>query len=1539
MNGGIPDDDFTEELPELDFNDNDDTHMLNLAGAAGSTMSDIGNHISPGEADMDFTTNLEAPMDGVHKGGPSHRRNKDDDDGLEDMEFESQSANKQNEVTSFHSEGYSGVGDSTRRYPVELPRRPESYHEDGPSTSSRRNVPLNGRPPPMPSSSLARHNDLDGPSATSSSSVNDRLARLITRYSGDPPPAGSAWGFGPGGMPTPGDMPMVDNDDLSSEATSLGAFLPGVADTLDEDDGGTGFTSDFQFDSIDGSADSPISPIRPTNGTSPGGVALSSSIVERTRNALLRGTAARNRQILPVKSNSMQQQHHQQVEQEEMEYSSALPHSISDAAIPTSSRWGQQQQQQQHDKMTETMSQLSVADSIEHPNLGSQRSFSGQSDKSLPLSMTEDYQYHHHTEQADYDMPEFEEEGDVVSRQEFVRHRVNSFGSPQNMTNNNRIADQEIFSTVENADEMFGNHYATSSNPDLSDIMRDHEQIFSDLFESAAMLSDDDDYHEDGVTNRPPPSLFASSHSIIAEMSLRKFQEKKKARAVSTWDGRDATPDMLRRQEQMFGQNREQNPIERLGKSNSLGIDDHTSDVSGLLPESEYSPMQAPMDEDDLALQSAPLSKFRQNNGSVGYNRRRVPASANPAYGQQQPATDKAPPPTTPTTFISRDTRHGPSSRVLHQVSPFSRSRQHSSDESIQGFSRTEAAAKQPAGPRSFENNTRRPPNLDINGQQRNTRAAASFAQATVNEEPQSMVSSHGMGSLFQDSLPHLDMSRMSRHNSPLKAVNRVINQSHSTINSGYSPSKYRTPPRSGNSNYVPFQEPTVDVDRLSKYHEVDLKQQMATPPLTSLNARNSAQNTWGRSLRRWNNGVSADNIADNGRSPALLGERQLRSSGLSGSGTVRNSMDYGGIDEGAAVETVRYESSVDEDAGNKGERPTLRDIYDLLKKTVSNLDNNKNGVGRLRQGSGVSQIVPPQLQQQQGYEDEEVVEYPETRPTAPTPLRAQHYMSEQAMEPLDQDVRPYMHRYMSDSAAVMPNRHSNSKPAEQILSDIRNMDGVPEPIARKLSEISDYLKQRQKKKSAHHRATDSAVQTDDTTGNFSAGDEWVRRELLKLQQGMMSKFDQYKSEVDMLRAEVNGKSTHSRVAEEDEIGPQDSVSMVAPLEAMEPSFYASSRHRKSRQRMATPSPPPPEDVQMLRSVPTSARNKQRHMVQWLNEQQDVVPVDEEDMPETPTRRNRRSKKVPSYYEGDDVLSDSSTTVQPTHYDGDLLQTRETLDSIRKRRQQQHKQKPGEESDDMGRLVYSREMIQQLANTLGELQRVHVGHFHRLGTNAEKRRCPVCSSLEAQDHDPYLYGKHAVAYKSMTTRQLQGLLNAYVKAMETEFAAVAASNKHRRGSSSKDDWSSPVRQASKPTYQSFTPTRSKHSAPLRKPVVVDDGTGMVIELLREELDALSRRYHRMVDEYHELNPSRTPDQKRRRKMARELKDLVDLLDVKGEQIAVLAGLHPNAVPTAAKEPPASTGKINSTFKHQQVSGAQRALQSAKALQQALADLY
>ncbi|KAJ1898702.1 hypothetical protein LPJ66_002580 [Kickxella alabastrina] len=300
---------------------------------------------------------------------------------------------------------------------------------------------------------------------------------------------------------------------------------------------------------------------------------------------------------------------------------------------------------------------------------------------------------------------------------------------------------------------------------------------------------------------------------------------------------------------------------------------------------------------------------------------------------------------------------------------------------------------------------------------------------------------------------------------------------------------------------------------------------------------------------------------------------------------------------------------------------------------------------------------------------------------------------------------------------------------------------------------------------------------------------------------------------------------------------------------------------------------------------------------------------------------------------------------------GDQLGRRQTLDSLRRQHQHEHEHEHEHEHkqqqqkqqsprsnvraddgyDSLNDAIYSAHIVRQLSETLAGLEQEHIKRFHHL-RSTKAADCPVCRSLEAQNHDPYLYGKHAVAYKSLPMRRLQGLLNAYVDVMTME-------RPHSQRSTlspppayvSREDDLQAVRGDS--LYHSFTPTRSgkviaRSLAQCGSPLGdTRRTTGVVIEQLREELDAVGRRYRRMVGEYEMLDPTRKSDQRRRRQMAGDLKDLVDLLDVKGEQIATLAGLHhSDTLPTSrvAAVPAAAVGERKGVKQRKQLQQQRRA---------------
>ncbi|KAJ2881455.1 hypothetical protein H4R27_004074 [Coemansia aciculifera] len=1723
----------TEELSG--FNSDNEEHRGHMN--VGDTMSDIGHVVSQTEAGMDFTTNLEAPMEGVQRragasarssvsgrpirggaglglvnGKPSpyedmsmsrladsywrpgnesssenaHEFTRDD---LGTMEFTTNqsavaasvsqsrggeegetasdsflvhanggSSQHQHRLGSFYSDSHY---QQQQQRPISaesggsrpLPRRPESYH-DGPSTSSHQQQPL----PTFSSTNDSR----SGAAAVQSETTNDRLARLVARYSGDPQQRMAAANNGVYG---------AGIRDMSSEALSDDGMLPALPDTPDVH---TAFTSIGHFSSMH--SDTP-----PVNN---GRMALDPSIVERTRTALQQRIATSESPEKPVDGPS---------------YSEMRQRFLGGSG-------GSQQQFAGHRRAADVGDRS--MESLDHPNLGSQGSRSP--GRSSILSMADGGETGYYNNNHDDDHARFMRpmDGESEEEEEFGARRINSFGLSSDDDNRGRVretrlSDQfdssynhgatgEQFNPVEDADELFGDHYTSSSNPDFSDIVRDHERVFSDLFDS----SDSDNEGPGGPhdSTEAPASLFASSSSIVAEISRRQAQGMRKKGKLSTWDGREATPDAMRRQEQMFGVHA-RNPIEMQGKINSLGLEDQASDVSGLLPESEHSPRTMPRAGNERVRSNTGVSLAQLGRA---YRPPLADVSAFPITPQSAPmqgsAFDALPPPTTPTTFISRDTRHGPSTRVLHQVPPFEpisppNGVQYGQQEPTPATLRFRdenkgvAPQRRPAGPRSIDQSIgrsnagsvkSRPPMLDIvrqttPDQRRNARAAAQFAQAAAassSQEPNvskqpvsntggaaspSDVSSHGLGSLFMDSLPVLEASRVGQAGTPpapFHALSRILNNGHTPRSPApYSPLRSAHGISSGNSSmlntngYVPFQDPTVDISNLPKYQDVDLKRQspnvfrQQVPPDSAVTNLYSAtpsetrdapsRGSFGfQSRRRVSPWSHAQSHGDSGSdlvptvkydSPTASGH-SLESLSLS---------DIGMEDEEASVSERNmrpphlnmrpgsHRTSHATAPGSVREGPTLRDIYDLLKKTVSSIDAQQrqtppvheelaDGMSAMNFGEDTvadkfgtgSMHVPRQLQSQAQEWD--------YRPAAPTPRRSRHFPTQYRDEDMRSEseeggmvdesrgrsdagqsrVRAYLQRYISESAIgqsyasghnPIPSRGSappalsigpkeevneDSGEAEKILVDLlsfvsggggaaavsdADLDSVlgrklPPALADKLRELARVLAQAtaKEKQPVVAPVVDEAVQTEAPV--VKEQEEGLRVELLRLQREILDKFDEYRAEVDQLRSEVRrGSLPHQSPSS---VAPHDSVSVVAA------------------KRMLTPtSPRPASSVRPMYTVPTTARNRQRHMVQWLGQQSG--DVEDGTMPfTTPTKRgpsrsvmesplngsSRRSSArrraevedvdddaglgTPKRMSDDDELSDTSTTVPDrlpmalrspvdpatmmrhtpgrtmrhkavSPWDGheDLLATREALDSIRGKRQKQA-------DDDFGHEVYGREMAQQLGDTLAELQRVHAAQFHSQRLLAP---CPVCRALEAQNHDPYLFGRRAVAYRSMSTRQLQGLLNAYVAAMQDQV---------------------PAEEEKKPLVRtSFTPTRAKAPAVVKKKEK-DPSAAKVIGLLRDELDALSRRYHRLVDEFHRLDPSRAGDQRRRRMMSKELKDLVDVLDGKGEQIAILASLHPDVVTVQedVKRP-------------RELSSAQRALLSARELQNALGDLY
>ncbi|KAJ2850283.1 hypothetical protein IWW36_002031 [Coemansia brasiliensis] len=1699
--------------------------------SVNETMSDIGRVVSQAEAGMDFTTNLDAPMDGVwrHKRavGPPEAQaddmsmsrfaesywkpqtsNTPQQQTINDpmlstnnthnataqtnaVEFDSNNEETRSEsiygqtnrhlhaLGSFHSDSvynpelsHLDSRHETEQYSRALPRRPESYHPqlhtDAPSIFSEE--PSTGSRLPTFSSQRGQ------PSNVAEDNSRGRFARLAARYFQQPSSVNGNATNGYAHNPQ-----ELSSDDAMSD-------MPAMPDTPDIH---TAFTSD----QLSITSTSPSPP--PKEQPRPPLPEVSSSLVAQTQTALqMRFAQSHEQQSI---AQTLGRTHSQPAisSQQRPQY---LRNHRSDLQGETTT--GSYQQ------MGFSMEEQSQ-ESLDHPNMGSQGTLSPERPS---IGSITDRDFYANVQQDGIGdgvqyapMDEFATERHIDSQLPFEPSRDHSFEEHA-----------EHFEPISNADEIFGDNYSShnSSHPDFSSIMRDHEQVFHDLFHS-----DDENANHNTISNefdptRPPESLFASSASIVAEMSRRRTGEQKR-RNFSSWDGHEATPEALRRQEMQYGIH-DQNPIERLNKSNSLGIDDSQSEVSGLLPPSEQSSMVGRPGRGYSNSQPSQYNTFSR-------------ASANGALNPDMFVSKSPPPPTTPTTIISRDTRHGPSTRVLHRVPMFDDTSS-SHRGSIADPINSSTFFKRPAGPRALESNPsrRRPPMLDIKSHQpstdldqRNARAAADFASASVaaDNNPRnsdghySESSSQGLGSLFQDSLPTLDMSRVSRTpNSTAHALSRLVNEQNfarSPLRKANHPDLSSSSLMASHSNYVPFQEPTVDVSQLAKYGTVGMKDGVQ----------------W--SLRSQEKGVSADRM-DNSPMPRklpLVRDREIYSSvsayesdGMvptirydspspsAGRSTMASPAGHGengnkaaefahlqqqqqqqhqqhqplnrilqanrpGIGLRASTQSTHVDQNYQ--GSNNSSGPTLADIYELLKKTASSIMTEKPRSHIDSHGDLPSQ------QPTVGVANADQ-SYPDIRPSAPTPRRSRHFPNgtqHQHSESLSSRFQAYMlqqqepgidESMVNHDASHMPNVFETPAEYEQSIIDqmheinlqpkkeasgqavsdadidhvitslgraVHDYKGmnIPLPLAEKLLELATVLAKAREssgKTAPATRAVDSAVQTADQLDISSE----VGAELRRLQQDIVAKFDEYRSEIDMLRAEVRQGASNSSVANSarahntSSIVPHDSVSAVAARnfahnDNSEDGKAQLAEASPQQSRLLTPSPRAESQVRPLFSVPTTTKNRQRHMVQWLNEQDPNAESDNVSEPYRPKyqsasvygsplqprvssrrkagksaepagspaslRRVRDSRRFHTTIQDmadddepyqlygdkdfdeatdDGGLSDASTTVPGSplpqrpamrspvdpamispanvpsqrqlsslsatrrsnprghkHKGDDLLATRETLESIRRRRAQNYSDA---REDEFGKVVYDSRIAQELATTLAELQRVHISHFHNRQPGSLGKRqfgCPVCESLEAQNHDPYLFGKHAVAYKSMNTRELQGLLNAYVAAMEDEFTKSKRSNGRMR------DWEMPSPQPHKPSYQAFTPTR-KHARPAAMHTSHSEGPQMVVDLLHEELDALSRRYNRMVAEYHRLDPSNAKDQKRRRHMARELKDLVDLLDVKGEQISVLVDLHPTLAQKKSplrdlEQPPQKDGCI------------ERAYKSAKALQQALCDLY
>ncbi|KAJ1723665.1 hypothetical protein LPJ53_001997 [Coemansia erecta] len=249
----------------------------------------------------------------------------------------------------------------------------------------------------------------------------------------------------------------------------------------------------------------------------------------------------------------------------------------------------------------------------------------------------------------------------------------------------------------------------------------------------------------------------------------------------------------------------------------------------------------------------------------------------------------------------------------------------------------------------------------------------------------------------------------------------------------------------------------------------------------------------------------------------------------------------------------------------------------------------------------------------------------------------------------------------------------------------------------------------------------------------------------------------------------------------------------------------------------------------------------------------------------------------------DDTLSDTSTTVpdrSPRRHvpaAGDLLATRKALDALRiggGSGKTQRLELPGRAPS----------LAQRLAATLAELQHVHLQRYHShrgsggggggIGA-AGFSGCHVCRVLAQTPglaHPSSPPAPSSASYAGLGAAQMRRLLGAYVAAMQDEHSGRVPALRH----------------AFTPPSSSMKMKKSRKNGSVR-----EQDSQVVIGLLREELEALRRRYRRLVDEYAAVDPADgAPGQRRRRALAAELKHLVDLLDVKAEQIAVLAALHP-----------------------------------------------
>ncbi|KAJ2792783.1 hypothetical protein H4R20_006724, partial [Coemansia guatemalensis] len=460
-----------------------------------------------------------------------------------------------------------------------------------------------------------------------------------------------------------------------------------------------------------------------------------------------------------------------------------------------------------------------------------------------------------------------------------------------------------------------------------------------------------------------------------------------------------------------------------------------------------------------------------------------------------------APPPTTPTTFLSRDTHHRPASREPHRVAPFA------TESNVATQHQWRAGQRRPGGPRALHSG--RPARLDVTGpaDQRNARAAAAFAEAARENSPAHTDDdgSHGLGSLFHDSLPALEQSRISRQSGTPRTAATAL-QTRVGAARGGDVSEGSVSSLTAGGAYVPFQEPTVDVSQLARYGDVAIDHSRAPPPW-ALHSRPA--------------GVSADRIdspAAVARRLPLVRARQLNSGSAVGSDGAAPTVRLGSPTPASSAPCSPPQTQAQAQAG-----PTLADIYALLKRTASSLDNR-----------------PPQpLHDADTFGDADQ-SLPAVRPSAPTPRAGRAFPRAQTAPEFEahSEVSPRLParapRHTSDAAASyggsshmqpfpQPRRSTADAPAEAndlaglvrsiaIGGDSDDAPHIPLPLAERLLELATELA----------RARPAAQ-----TGEV-ARSEALREELRHLQRDVLARLDEQGAAVDMLRAEVRLGSTAS---------------------------------------------------------------------------------------------------------------------------------------------------------------------------------------------------------------------------------------------------------------------------------------------------------------------------------------------------------------------------------------------------------------------------